>query len=359
MYVPIAYAITESYVKPLMTSLASLFDHARKETFFAIYVMVYCPSMKLCDTLHKYVAENHPRSAIRIMSISARDYARIPVLSGWLREASFRLLLPQLLSEEERVLYLDADTIILDDLSELIQLNLEDRIVAGVADVEVQNIDGRERLAYLLQLDTSCNYNQGISKIVSHQYINSGVLLMNLEYWRQHAITERALQLMELPIKRWLLPDQDLINYLIMERGKSHMVYLPVTYNCIDLYFPKDKEDNMLHLTTAEQIISQNYRNRLVDMSQFDGNRIKIIHMVSLAPWQKYKYPSPYYELYKPYAEHVSMTLPTWIDHLRYTLKREIRRFKAHRWISIAIILLGFLSMLMITGGEKMEIQLK
>ncbi|NIZ40200.1 glycosyltransferase [Entomospira entomophila] len=350
MRVSIAYAITENYVKQLLTSITSIFDSARSETSFSIYVAVYQPSEVFSKLLQEYIQTNHPQSTLEILSIQNKDYQRIPVLSGWLPEASFRLLLPRLLPEKDRILYLDADTIIMDDLSELMCLDMKDIMVAGVMDIEGQHIDARERLIYLAQLDGSMDYDTMMEHVMQHGYINSGVLLMNLAYWREANITDQLLALFHLPISRWVFPDQDFINYAIMKKGIRHVLYLPVTYNCMELYYPQNLKDNRLNLETAKQVLSYKYRNQLVDMQHFDSERIKIIHMVSQAPWQKYQYPSAYYSLYKPYAERVQMQLPTRYEYVVYTMKKELHKLCGYKSLLVLTVLLGFISALVFFG---------
>jgi len=78
------------------------------------------------------------------------------------RAAYLRLLIPDLV-DEEKVLYLDCDTLVLQDLSQLFAIELADIDIAGV---EV------------------ANYVSSVP--ISDQYLNSGVLLMNLASMRRN-----------------------------------------------------------------------------------------------------------------------------------------------------------------------------
>ena len=87
----------------------------------------------------------------------------------------YRVLLPQVLSEDvHRVLYLDADTIVAGNLNELFTLDMEGKAIAGSIDPESYNKETFER----------CGYDQ------SKKYICAGVMLMNLEYLREHLDTK-------------------------------------------------------------------------------------------------------------------------------------------------------------------------
>jgi lipopolysaccharide biosynthesis glycosyltransferase len=75
-----------------------------------------------------------------------------------------RLLIPEIVSEP-KVLYLDSDTLVLSDLGELLSLNMGDNFIAGVVDP----VGGQSSKVPRIQGDT---------------YINSGVLLMDLDKLR-------------------------------------------------------------------------------------------------------------------------------------------------------------------------------
>jgi lipopolysaccharide biosynthesis glycosyltransferase len=83
-----------------------------------------------------------------------------------------RLLIPALIPEP-RVIYLDADTLVLSDLNALYSTDLGDHLIAGVADVPGGNP----------------------SRVPRHgddPYINAGVLLMDLAALREDRMLEKA-----------------------------------------------------------------------------------------------------------------------------------------------------------------------
>ena len=85
--------------------------------------------------------------------------------------STFRLLLSKLISPAvEKIIYLDADTIVNLDIRELWRVELEDKPLAAIPDALPQTVP-------LCQ--------DGFVKF--ENYFNSGVLLMNLEKWRTDA----------------------------------------------------------------------------------------------------------------------------------------------------------------------------
>lgn len=115
--------------------------------------------------------------------------------------AYFRILLPQVLPDSlDRVLYLDSDLLVLDDIVELWEMELGDWWAMAIPDIACPAIDAKVGLAdyraslpYLASLRPIRNYAEfGIDPNAS--YFNSGVMLMNLAAWRKHEVTEQLLQ---------------------------------------------------------------------------------------------------------------------------------------------------------------------
>lgn len=94
------------------------------------------------------------------------------------RVVFYRCMLASVLpSTVSRVIYLDSDTLVLDSLKELWNTNLDQLALAGVQDTAHPNPGYFERLRYA----------------PSYNYINGGVLLLNLAYWRQHDIEQQCI----------------------------------------------------------------------------------------------------------------------------------------------------------------------
>ena len=109
----------------------------------------------------------------------------------WTYMTLIRCYFTDLLPQEDKVLYLDLDIMIEEDISELWNMDMGDYEVAGVID---ENIN-RFRLPYLRHLEV---------------YINGGVLLMNLKQMRLNETDKKINDLLH----TWKLTfgDQDTIN---------------------------------------------------------------------------------------------------------------------------------------------------
>jgi hypothetical protein len=118
-----------------------------------------------------------------------------------------RILLPRLM-DAPRVVYLDADTLIFRDLSELFDLKLPtDKALAAVTDSETLTLgEDSGTLANAMKLP------------VDGAYFNSGVMLLDLGRLRRENFAERALDFLEAQRGRYRFHDQSAINFLLHGR---------------------------------------------------------------------------------------------------------------------------------------------
>lgn len=122
--------------------------------------------------------------------------------------ALIRLLLSQYLPEE-KVLYLDTDAIVVKNIESLWQTNLDSYYIAGIQDKGV--------LALIDYLDL---------KGINENYINSGVVLMNLKKIREDNLISKFFTLLNKETYRF--PDQDVLNKVCFPK----VLFLDNTYNC-------------------------------------------------------------------------------------------------------------------------------
>ena len=178
---PIACAINDRYVLPLAVMLESVKQHLRPGVQPILYLVHSGISRAGLDLISSIV-EARP-----IVPPSA-DIAAAPHNARLSPEATFPLLLADVLPRTlERVLFLDADLLALDDLWKLWEAPLERHVVAAAFDSAVP----------------LCSSPRGVKQWRSMgipreaPYFNSGVLLIHLERWRERGVTPRVRQVIE------------------------------------------------------------------------------------------------------------------------------------------------------------------
>ena len=117
----------------------------------------------------------------------------------------YRCLLASVLPASlSRVLYMDCDILVLGPLDDLWNTDLDGYALAAVPDDVIVNKERCERLHY----DASYNY------------FNGGVLLLNLDFWRQNDVEEKCREYYKTYPQRIVYNDQDLLNGLLHRETK-------------------------------------------------------------------------------------------------------------------------------------------
>jgi lipopolysaccharide biosynthesis glycosyltransferase len=152
----------------------------------------------------------------------------------------YRLFFPHLVPNSiEKLLYVDIDTLVIDNLRELYATDLGQCAFGAVEEAEMP-----------LRTDL------GLTSL--KDYFNSGVMLMNLREWRSQRITERTIDIiLTQPERISEYPDQDAMNLLV----QGHWFRLAPRYNLMKAYIPHDlaKRDYPSFLA-AQSIIHYNGR---------------------------------------------------------------------------------------------------
>ncbi len=187
--------------------------------------------------------------------------------------ANARLFFQEILSKKiqgiDNLLYLDSDTIIMNELNELEQYN------AG----PIGAVKDQKKIADVKNL--------GLSR-----YYNSGVLYINTKKWINTAMQDRLIEALEKTTRKLMYPDQDLINIAL----QNELVTMPQEYNLGPISY--------LFGSLGEKLYFNN-NTRQVTLSEIDqatGNP-RIIHTYgfgNVKPWNNNTI-NPYNEEFRKY----------------------------------------------------------
>jgi lipopolysaccharide biosynthesis glycosyltransferase len=149
----------------------------------------------------------------------------VPISGRASRMMYVRVLLPELLpSDLARVLYLDSDLLVLRNLGDLWDEPVADWACLACIDTACPYIDASVGLKnfwqcgqHLICVRPIPNYQQ-LGLDPRAQYFNSGVLSVNLEYWRRQEISAQLLQCLRANEKHLICWDQYALNVVLHRR---------------------------------------------------------------------------------------------------------------------------------------------
>ncbi|MGH8461583.1 MAG: glycosyltransferase family 8 protein [Stenotrophobium sp.] len=164
--------------------------------------------------------------SLNLVDVDDTTRQRLPPAGKYPALIWYRLLLPELLPECSRILYLDTDTLALQSLWPLFQQDLGSKLFGAVA----QPTREWEKQCRLLGIDPA------------QDYLNSGVLLMDLETMRRDGFTARALEVAWAQNTMFVLPDQEVLNLAAQGRWKK----LPPKWNAMShLWLTPGRDDTI------------------------------------------------------------------------------------------------------------------
>lgn len=256
----VLYASDDKFAGILGTSLVSLMENNRDSGEIKIFILDDGISRENKERLSGLI-EDYGRTGV-FLKVDDVEIPESFISDRWPKVAFIRLFISELFDERvKRLLYLDCDTIVNGSLGALWQMDMGENIIAGVNDC----LSPR----YLKNLDMDLN----------SPYINSGVLLIDLEKYRNFSVREKVSRFIESHAGVIQYPDQDVINAVF--EGK--ILSLAPKYNSITLFYDFAYDD-MLKYRKPVKYYTREQMKEAVDEPV-------IIHFttsfLSLRPWVK------------------------------------------------------------------------
>ncbi len=233
--IPVIFSTDEKYADVTSVTMTSILENAKENTFYDFYLLI--PSkfeqskIRNIDKIKdKYVNCN-------ITYIDMKDNFSDANLVGAhiTMPTYYRLMAAKLLPNHNKCIYLDSDIIVNDDLTDFYNINIDDFCVAGV-----------KAPAYHFHADGNQKYCKKVGLESINQYINAGVLLLNLKAIREKNLTEEFIRMsrMDLPSQ-----DQDVINKVCYNDIK----HIPFKFNNMMSKYPND-HNRLKKLFNAEEV---------------------------------------------------------------------------------------------------------
>jgi lipopolysaccharide biosynthesis glycosyltransferase len=203
--IPLVLACDAAYIMPLATTLRSIAE-ARAPGTETYETYVICTGVS--PSLREQVAASVPPGAFELkwIDIDVGRFDRFFTLPHLSKMTFARLLIPDVVPREVgRVLYLDVDLLILADLAPLLAVDLDGKCMAAVHD---------RGDAKMKKGDPDFH---NLPRV--RDYFNCGVLLIDVERWREEQVPQKALAFLEAN-PRTPFGDQDALNVATDGRWK-------------------------------------------------------------------------------------------------------------------------------------------
>ena len=264
--VPVVSAIDRNYVPIYSVFLASLLEHTSRKREYELILLTDNVSASAVHALQEEM-HGYTNVVLRTIDMSACTVPDFSVHNKYTKATFFRLMIPDLLAEYDKALYLDADIVVLGDVAELYDAHRE-ALAAAVLDFEMQG----------MLSDPACHmpfcpmYN-GYDYLVKYcgmeptqilNYFNAGVLVLNLKEMRRYKRTEACLELLN--TKPFAYVDQDILNLAF----KGHIQILPYEWNFVANPNPEIA-----------------FTSELLEEREKASSHIRLLHFAGPQPWRE------------------------------------------------------------------------
>lgn len=251
--IPIVFSVNNDYTLFGYMAIYSLIMHSSEENEYDIFVFVTGLNQE-----NQNLLESLSTSNVIIRCIDISDRLKGVHLKSSIHlsvETYYRLFIPLILPEFKRVLYLDSDLVVLEDVAELYDYDFDGKSVVVVQDVFCNNL----RI-----------HSKEIGNLDYKKTFNAGVLLMDTRRFEEEKIREKCLKLLEEDYQRkerkLIFADQDALNIVLYE----------------NVTFADPKWNSQYQYAWRIDEVDEDYRERYL----YDLDHAAIIHYAGTnKPW--------------------------------------------------------------------------
>lgn len=208
--VPIFFTIDDSYAPLLCVALRSLIDNADRSRKYKITVLHSELSAENLGNIRAMACEGFEidtkEMAASLEGIEDREGNRLRC-DYFTATIYYRLFLSEMYPEYDKAIYIDSDVVVPGNIAEMYDIDLGDKLVAACPDYSIQEIP--ELMSYVTK---AIGVGSGI------EYMNSGILLMNLREMRRLNFLKHFLSVLNKYQFKSVAPDQDYLNAICMKR---------------------------------------------------------------------------------------------------------------------------------------------
>lgn len=244
----------DNYSKYAGVVIASILEKASNKDNLSIYILDGGISdIRKQEILSLKSIKDCKIEFVEIDSNLFEDYKQIKTHSYIALPAYYRLKSASLLPNITKIIYFDCDVIVKSSLANLFNIDINDYAFAAVRDINKRMLKKNPN------------------------YVNSGVLLLNLDYWRKENIEEKLLNFTRENIDNIKTGDQEVLNRCLL--GKIKVV--DDVWNVQSSNFT-----NRSSYTNTPKVIHFVAKNKPWNRKSFSYHKNEYFKYLQLTPWK-------------------------------------------------------------------------
>lgn len=271
--VPIAFAFDNNLILPACVCISSLMMNAKDDTFYDIFILHSSNIALRKEELNK-LPQYYKNCRIQYRQVDSTFDSAFEI-RGITTPAYYRLLIPELITEYDKVIYSDVDIIFRMDLSELYHTNIESYYLAATRDIGLNFSDG------------GIKYISSVNGLPQGEYLQSGFIMMNCKKMLQDKLVDKFRNFAKVKLE---YQDQDILNLTCC----GSVLLLPIKYNMTDssYYFLNKERHKVSSILIGENVYdAMNHGN-----IHFNGHKPWKKYSINFDIWWEYYRKSPFFD---------------------------------------------------------------
>lgn len=269
--IPIVFAFDHHLIHPACICISSLMMNAKENTFYDIFIL-HSKKERLNSVELDKIPNYFKNCKIQYRAVGS-EFDNAFEIRGITTPAYYRLLIPELIPEYDKVIYSDVDVIFRDDLSEIYATDMTGYYMAGVISLSHLVPDYK---------DYYDGMNMDASKI-----IYSGNLIINSKLLLEDKLLD---QFRNLAGNHYKFQDMDMIN--IVCRGK--IKYLAPSF-CLSTFISENSvyhQDELTKIWTEQEMVNA-LKSGIV---HYNGKKPWKGYCINFDIWWEYYRKSPFFD---------------------------------------------------------------
>lgn len=223
---PVVFITDENYAMPTVVAITSLYYNRNEKNEYRVYVIcsdVSESNIDIINSLSRNDKDFYVEAVIRDDLDRFENLGTEKVLHVS-KAAIYKFELPNIFSQYDKILYLDGDMLVLNDICPLFDTDIDDRYAAVVKDYKALTYD----IPQLEKLHIETKHKH---------YWNSGMMVLNLKKMREDNLTEKLFDYKLHGINVFM--DQDALNVCFEENVRYVPFYNNIMSTLITLFPPE------------------------------------------------------------------------------------------------------------------------
>lgn len=230
--IPIFFSVDDNFVKYTIVSLKSIIENAAKGNEYRVYILNTGISEKMQQIAYDMQNEDFKIEFVDVTNYLKTINDKLPIRDYYSRTTYFRFFIAEMFPQYSKAIYIDSDTVVLGDVSELYAVDLANNYVAACNEQA------------MVQVETYGEYVEKALGINRKKYFNAGLMLINCEQFKSNGILNKFIELLHF-YNFVVTQDEDYLNLLC----KDKVLFLDQSWN-VEVFgniFVKDEDVNMFH----------------------------------------------------------------------------------------------------------------